>query len=67
MKEYISEDQVNYNIDQTHKPAVIYYYLPGTPYHYILRHGFIRGSTLAHDKADFYLVNLTKKLEKTIP
>lgn len=33
----------------------------------MVRHGFIRGSILAHDKAEFYLVNLTKKLEKTIP
>lgn len=62
LKEYISEDQVNFNIDKTRKPAVIYYYQPGGIRHYLIRHGFIRGSTLCNKNADFYMVNLVKKL-----
>jgi len=67
LKEYISEEQVDYDIDKTGRPAVIYYYQPGYIHHYNLRHGFIVSSNLGKDNADFYMVNLTKKLEKAIP
>ncbi len=58
----MSEDQINNIIDQTNKPAVLYYYQPAAFHHYIVRHGFIRCSNICHKNADFYLVNLTKKL-----
>ena len=62
LKEYISEDKINAEIDRTLKPAVIYYYQPGAPYHYQLRQGFLQSSNRCHEKASFYMVNLTKKL-----
>ena len=35
--EYECEDQVNQLIEKTKKPAVLYYYLPLSPYHYLYR------------------------------
>ena len=62
LKEYISEDQINKDISEQREPAVIYYYQPGTPYHYIIRNGFLRCSSRYSDNADFYMVNLKQHL-----
>ena len=63
LTEYECEDQINQLIEQSKKPAVIYYYLPMTPYHYLYRSYMFKYSNKYPENATWVMVNLTQHLQ----
>ena len=51
-------------IEKTGKPAVIYYYLPMNPYHYLFRAYMFKYSNKYPDNATWVMVNLTQNLQQ---
>ena len=64
LTEYECEDKVNSLIEKTKKPAVIYYYLPLTPHHYLFRAYMFKYSNKYPDNATWVMVNLTQHLQQ---
>ena len=64
MTQYECEDQINSMIEKTGKPAVIYYYLPMNPYHYLFRAYMFKYSNKYPDNATWVMVNLTQNLQQ---
>jgi hypothetical protein len=59
---YDCEDQVNTLIEKTGKPAVLYYYLPASPHHPLLRGFLLRQAHRHPHDAHWIMVNLTQHL-----
>ena len=55
---------MNSLIEKTKKPAVIYYYLPMTPHHYLYRSYMLKFSNKYPEKAAWVMVNLTQHLQQ---
>lgn len=64
MTEYECEDQINSLIEKTQKPAVIYYYLPLSPYHYLYRSYMYKYSNKYPQDATWVMVNLVQNLQQ---
>jgi hypothetical protein len=63
LTEYECEDQINSIIEQTKKPAVLYYYLPMRPYHYLFRAYMYKYSNRYPKDATWVMINLTQHLQ----
>jgi hypothetical protein len=63
LTEYECEDKINNLIEEKKKPAVIYYYLPGVQYHYLMRANMLKYSNRYPDNAIWVMVNLTQDLQ----
>lgn len=59
---YDCEDQVNTLIEKTGRPAVLYYYLPASPHHPLLRALLLQQAHRHPHNAHWVMVNLTQHL-----
>jgi len=60
---YECEDQINQLIETHKKPAVIYYYLPASPHHFLYRSYMYKYSNMYPENAIWVMVNLTQNLQ----
>lgn len=64
LTEYECEDNINSLIEETRKPAVIYYYLPAYSNHYVMRANMLKYSNLYPNNAIWVMVNLTQDFQR---
>jgi len=64
LTKYECEDQINSIIENTKKPAVIYYYLPMAPYHYLYRAYMLKYSNKYPENATWVMVNLVQHMQE---